>query len=424
MTLLLNIIFMDVAVRCLSSSLALIPGNGHWIGSLVTIEALQKKGYHVRVFAGRDMPLPPAEFDARALLAILNGEKEPTPSIPSKEVNYTRIQRLGNDLGFWKTVDTFSHRLHRNPKLSRPLAILSDADLIGVLQAWWHGIPSLYMTHGQVFVDTPPPNFLTKKQKRAWKWEAKVNGINSVLANYAVGFNHVPMKDTVRVSVRKEIQDMALTRHGLLQYEASRTKRRNPLVATYFRDANGGVVIETLVKAGMDVVIFGGMDVKVPLDAKGKIVQVHNAAYFVAFMGIADGIVASAGCQLVAECVHAQIPMLALYKQADSEHELNVLMAKRLAYKDGGRLLYGTTFESLAGAELPKEVKLFVEQVQSSRVSAHFYPFAAAENVTLPVIENYRNPLEEGTPEHLTKVFDILDQIKSKNRQCANFYGK
>ena len=454
-------------------------GNGHWIGSLVTIEALQKRGYTVRIFAGRDMPAPPANEDPASLLAILKGRTpDHPPVLPSKDIAYTSIQRLGNDLGIVVLVQRFLARLIRNPRLPRPLMIISDADLMGVGQAWLHNIPSLYITHGQVFVDSDPPAWLTtKEQERAWKRESFKNGFNSMLADDAIGFNHVPIDGLVRVSVRQEIQAMARKRHWRLEQlletdkkkkngkkdtdtallastkkdtneseqpvgktkgqsgkEPQPSGRQNPIVATYFRDANGGVVIREFVRAGYDVIVFGGGSKSDDYgNGPGRVIAVEDAAYFVPFMGIADGVVASAGCQLVAECVHAQIPMLALYKEADPEHELNVLMAQRLSYPDGQRLLFGTTFESLGDksssnpSAVPVEVELFMKQVQASKASTSFYletariesESKATTKMEVPKDWKYTNELEEGTPEHLDLVMKVLDKVEAKNKQCS-----
>jgi len=64
-----------------------------------------------------------------------------------------------------------------------------------------------------------------------------------------------------------------------------------------------------------------------------RIVRVRDTSLFVPLMSIADGVLSSAGSQLMSECIFADIPQFALYKESDNEQMLNVEMSRRMGSK-------------------------------------------------------------------------------------------
>ena len=160
--------------------------------------------------------------------------------------------------------------------------------------------------------------------------------------------------------------------------------------------------------AGIDVLVFGGGGSSYVLQSE-HIIPV-TASYLVPMMGIADGVVSTVGCQLIAECVYAQIPMLALYAKEDGDREINAIMNKELRYKDGRRLAFESSFEALTESEiLPQEVQLFMKKVLASNTSASFY----ANSPVAPRFD-YSNELLHGSVTHAQRVFDVLDQVRAK----------
>lgn len=59
-----------------------------------------------------------------------------------------------------------------------------------------------------------------------------------------------------------------------------------------------------------------------------RILRVTDMSLFVPLLSIADGVASSAGSQLMSECIYANMPLLALYRENDGEQMLNVEMSR------------------------------------------------------------------------------------------------
>ena len=79
-------------------------------------------------------------------------------------------------------------------------------------------------------------------------------------------------------------------------------------------------------------------------------IRVADRALFVPFMSIADGIVASAGSQLISECIYANVPLLALYRTNDDEQVLNVELSRQERVMRRKIPIYGASFENFHAA--------------------------------------------------------------------------
>jgi hypothetical protein len=161
------------------------------------------------------------------------------------------------------------------------------------------------------------------------------------------------------------------------------SKNRRKLVICYFRDKNGEEVTNVLLGAGFDVLLFEkgyssfgskwiinrskkkkhksdtreqeiNQDVK---SARGvlestlppaQLIRVKDMSLFAPLLSVADGVVSSAGSQLISECIYANVPLFALYKEDDYEQMLNVEMSRHI--RQGGGVVYGTSFEQFRDA--------------------------------------------------------------------------
>jgi hypothetical protein len=114
-----------------------------------------------------------------------------------------------------------------------------------------------------------------------------------------------------------------------------------------------------------------------------RLIRVMDRSLFVPLMHIADGVASSAGSQLMSECIYSHMPLLALYLEQDDEQKLNVELGRHAGACHKSQV-FGTSFESLAiglkgtnhttsTSPTLEELKKFVQQVKSSRVSETFY---------------------------------------------------
>jgi hypothetical protein len=318
----------------------------------------------------------------------------------------------------------------RNSALTRPLLIITDGDVPGLIQGWLHGIPTMALVHGNVFVQ-PPPDWVTSNPflAKAWKVEHRKNSFNNLWATYKIGFNHVPLPNTLHIGAREAVQEMARIR---AQQIAALEQRQPPskttttttehrrVVSSYFRDKE---LVHALLEEGIDVIVFGELEVP-PSMGDGRLTRVDDAAYFVPVMGIADGIIGSAGCNLAAECYYAQIPMLMLNSDWDTEHRLNAAMARRTnTYKDGSRAIFSCAFADLTASDgkLHPEVQRFIERVKASKASKAFYERSSQHNnqsvttahASPPPVVEYKNELLEGSRDQMTEVLRILEELKA-----------
>mmetsp|Transcript_4380 Transcript_4380/g.6312 ORF Transcript_4380/g.6312 Transcript_4380/m.6312 type:complete len:490 (+) Transcript_4380:146-1615(+) len=395
-------------------------GSGHWTGSWGLMEILLEKGYDLRVYATKPIPSYSKHVNSSSLLQILAGEQVDEKEAASPPiVNYSLVADIMPGMSVFEILSVLRKRLWRQETKEYPFMMISDGDFPGALQSYLYGIPSIYTTHGQMFTANPPPASLPGKLISDWNHQSRLNGRSSMWTTYQLGFNHVPFLSNPlpRPRLRSEILKMAHERAARIEaYQGF--QKSHPLVVTYFRDKNGERVIKFLLQEGLDVVVFGE-EPTFRESLPGRLIPVSDETYFVQFMGIADGIVASGGCILQAECVYAQIPMLALYLKDDTEHELNVYMSRELKYKDGKRLIYGFSFEELFAhsVALPAEAHLFLKSVRESNASSSFYETSGHKIDTSSFI--YHNELLKGMIESSDILIKIIEKEK-RISMCKN----
>jgi Glycosyl transferase family 1 len=241
---------------------------------------------------------------------------------------------------------------------------------------------------------------------------------------HKIGCSHVPyLKSVPQPTMRKLVKAMAVQRTSrIAAYQGSQGKYK-PLVVAYFRDSNGDHVIQMLLAVGIDVVVFGYTpNIITESSLPGRLIPLHDTSYFVQFMGIADGVVGSAGCMLQAECVYAQIPMLALHREDDTEQALNVYMSTQLRYNDGRQLIYGFSFEELAAASRsnarPNDLNEFLKDIRQSDVSASFYESKGKEIADESSNFVLENELLDGFEELSTPILRIIEKERDRSTKC------
>mmetsp|Transcript_54944 Transcript_54944/g.112197 ORF Transcript_54944/g.112197 Transcript_54944/m.112197 type:complete len:220 (+) Transcript_54944:114-773(+) len=116
-----------------------------------------------------------------------------------------------------------------------------------------------------------------------------------------------------------------------------------------------------------------------------KLIRVMDRSLFVPLMHVADGVASSAGSQLMSECIYSHMPLLAMYKEDDSEQRLNVELSHHVNAPCHRPLVFGNSFESLTFALQPNRTSTaetspvleifrgFVREVRSSSVSDTYY---------------------------------------------------
>jgi hypothetical protein len=109
-----------------------------------------------------------------------------------------------------------------------------------------------------------------------------------------------------------------------LRAEIPLASTREDFLLAYFRDGNGTVALEQLTRRGHRVVLFGKPR-KVP---KGVELHAPNVQAFADALGRCRAVVGSAGNHLPGECAMLGIPMLALHRGDDGEHEMNARLAE------------------------------------------------------------------------------------------------
>ena len=99
-----------------------------------------------------------------------------------------------------------------------------------------------------------------------------------------------------------------------------------------------------------DILISPGDVVKTKTGDGPKLIRVMDRSLFVPLMHVADGVASSAGSQLMSECIYSHMPLLALYTEEDDEQRLNVELSHHIDAPCHRPLVFGNSFESLTYA--------------------------------------------------------------------------
>lgn len=211
-----------------------------------------------------------------------------------------------------------------------------------------------------------------------------------------------------------------------------------------FRSNNHGNNTQSNYRAG-DLTIEGhSFEVHRSRQGGPKLIRVMDRSLFVPLMHVADGVASSAGSQLMSECIYSHMPLLAMYKEDDSEQRLNVELSHHINAPCHQPLVFGNSFESLTSAlqsnrtsaaddlsaknPVLESFKAFVNEVHSSSVSRTYF-----ESVRQRVARSVKNhehmePKEEdsdavvleqedpfrGLPDAAAIILEIIKQVVQK----------
>jgi hypothetical protein len=96
-------------------------------------------------------------------------------------------------------------------------------------------------------------------------------------------------------------------------------------VVTYFRDRNGQEVVEAVARTGVRVIAFGDSGMTVT----GVKSHPFEGRLFAEQLRRCRAVIASAGSNLLAECVMLGKPVLAMHRAEDAEQTLNATLLER-----------------------------------------------------------------------------------------------
>ena len=303
-------------------------GRGHATRCLAIARALTTAGRPFRAFVGRDgVPLFSGEAPCTEVASL--------PSTPGPAA-------LGLAGRVWDAIT--------EGRRDRVSLVISDGDLPGLLAAHALRVPSIAVGHGLVFSECRrPPGLLATP----WMREAVKAAASSAGAHRCVAVNFVPLQPrTARVVLARPSLDARLHRGA------------SPSgVLCYFRDG-APEVLQALVSRGERPVLFSTKDPNI----EGVEYEPQDRERFIARLAEARVVIASAGSQLISECVGLGIPILALYSDDDDEQRLNAAMVLNAGLGDG------CSFQALT----PSRLARFVDSPPVPRPLRHPGPEVAA----------------------------------------------
>jgi hypothetical protein len=200
--------------------------------------------------------------------------------------------------------------------------VVSDGDLPGTLAARAAGRPSIAVGHGLVFLCCARP---PSAPAGPWRREALKAAVSTLGAQRRIAVGFVPLP----------VRRGRLARPSLEPSLAAATLRTpdGPLLC-YFRDSVPRALLERLATLQRPVILFATQDPGVP----GIHHEPPSRAQFVETLASARAVVATAGSQLIGECVALGVPLLALHAPDDDEQRLNVAMLRDAGLGDGASL--------------------------------------------------------------------------------------
>ena len=422
-------------------------GIGHYARSVAIVEQLNKAGVDVRMFLTRAAMWRALHEDSKSNDIV----SQETDMGSTTAISVTSLSPK------YSVFETISHTMERvigdcevSVKSNRyPQLVISDGDFPGMLRAAVGGIPSVGIAHGQLFTIAQKPSWIenSAQMNRAWDDQGRLNSFSSYFSEWQIATNFCFLDSKIKTGVvarpplRPEVLQMTTVRNlarrgkpyptlprynrirGLLladveshvpvskyvnltNVSASIPPKRRQLVICYFRDRNGAMVVQALLDAGFDVLLFDNgyyKDMQNDLTRYGakwivkdreeqrrhqrldfrnevhkssvhdigadsgheeskqimaghvvsggeqspRLIRVMDRSLFVPLMHVADGVASSAGSQLMSECIFSEMPLLALYRQDDEEQRLNVELSRHPGPCHKPKVC-GTSFETLA----------------------------------------------------------------------------
>lgn len=477
-------------------------GNGHYVRSMAVIEALNKEGVDVRMFIGRatvwnffrDYVAPKKTTGTTTAISI----KTLLPTIGPFASLSLALERIMGDCEVSSETSRY------------PMLVITDGDLPGMLRAELGGIPSVGISHGQLFAIANKPDYVSQDLRLSYAWDkqATLNQRASMFTSWQIGTNFVnletnkPTAAVARPPLRPEFVKMTKYRKAYQIMEHNEIVKNlflfgqeNPpntvpivplrkSIVCYFRDKDGQMAVDALHSMGFDIFwfatgfedtsadvetsssLFGkkwvvrgedrlkmrkeaGLDVEdtgkhrrlseaiqqpIPVQPSStksgpRVVRVHDRNLFVSFMAMADGIASSAGSQLLSECIYANIPLLAIYKDKDDEQALNVIMSRHDREHKPNMNIYGVTVSDLqsnfTSPDSRSEFNSFVAKVHASKVSEGYYVHLTKNDTMLQAIPSIEldNEAEGEDPfQGMQHAAPIILEIVKKVEESGGHY--
>lgn len=280
-------------------------GRGHASRALACARALTDAGHALTVYGGDD---------ATPVLADIPGFRAIPVVRPGLAAPAGWLRRLASD----------ARRFADDPR-----CIVSDGDHPSLVLARRRGVPSVAVDHGlaltQGKLPIRPPALLRLYER--------LNAAPLGLADRLVAVHFLPF-ETASPRLLAARPDLRPDLRGPLA--------REPFLLAYFRDDNGRDALAHALAEGAEVVCFGERDPQLP----GLRFLPQGRAAFADHLRRCQGVIASAGSNVLAECVMLGKPILALHRRDDAEQALNA----RLAEHAGAAL--GRSFAALTRADV------------------------------------------------------------------------
>jgi uncharacterized protein (TIGR00661 family) len=194
----------------------------------------------------------------------------------------------------------------------RPDVVVSDGDGPSVNAASSLGIPVVAVGHGLILRHARLP--------RALPWRSHLREMLNVASSSWPACRRV----AVHFAPVEPRTEGTLVARPDLRPETDLHGARENFILAYFRDGNGTAALERLARRGHRVRLFGQ-----PRDLPpGVELHVPDVTAFGQSLSRCRAVVGSAGNHLPAECAMLGIPMLALHREHDPEHELNARLVE------------------------------------------------------------------------------------------------
>ena len=197
----------------------------------------------------------------------------------------------------------------------RPDAVISDGDQPALCAARLLGVPSLAIGHDLALTLCDLPRAIRWDRR----WHQRLNALPMRLAERWVAVHFLPLSAARPnlIVARPDCTEAALDPDAAPALPPD-------FVLCYFRDGDGEPVVRQLRAAGQRVVWFGPE----ASAAEGVSAFALNTPAFRHALVRCSAVVASAGSNLLAECVTFGKPMFALYRARDSEQAINAQLAE------------------------------------------------------------------------------------------------
>lgn len=264
-------------------------GRGHASRCVPICETLRARGHTVRAIAGEDA------FEVLATVVPTDAVASLPPSLGPASV-----PRL-----LARVFDAVART-----RAAHADVIVSDGDLPGLLGARLCGVPTVAVGHGLVFAACARP---AEAPRGPWLRESLKARLSSVGARRRVAVNFVALPLRAR--------DTVLARPPVRPWPQGHARRE---IVGYFRDGLDARTAELLARTAGPMRVFARTGpARLP---EGITLERPDQAAFTQALAHARAVIASAGSQLMAECVAHGMPLLALYRRDDDEQRLNVHM--------------------------------------------------------------------------------------------------